>query len=274
MQILPFRLQVIALSQEPRMNQQRRALEKLSDQHLEDRLHTPQSPEEHYVRAWDLPTRLFKWSLVVLILTAWISSGFSDPDMLVHKAAGYGILVLLVYRGLWGVVGGSTARFSNFVRSPAAAWHYLKSLRGKRTMHYLGHNPAGGLMVIGLLIVCAVQVLLGLFCSDGVTASGPLADMVGDTISGWAASIHATWFYVAILGLAFLHIAANLYYQFVKRENLIGAMVTGRKRRADYVDRNEATGGSLPLAAICLLVSAALVYGSITLLGGAFFNPA
>ncbi|MFS8116232.1 cytochrome b/b6 domain-containing protein [Rhizobium jaguaris] len=255
------------------MSQQRRALEKFSDQRLEDHLYTPQSSEEHYVRAWDLPTRLFKWSLVTLILTAWISSGFSDPDMLVHKAAGYGILVLLVYRVLWGIVGGSTARFSNFVRPPSAAWNYLKTLRDKRAAHYLGHNPAGGLMVIGLLFVCAVQVLLGLFSSDGVTAAGPFADMVGDTISGWAASIHATWFYIAILGLSFLHIAANLYYQLVKRENLIGAMVTGRKRRANYVDRSETKGGSLPLAAICLLASAGLVYGSITLLGGTFFNP-
>jgi cytochrome b len=255
------------------MNQQRRALEKFPDQRLEDRFHMPQSPEELYVRAWDLPTRLFKWSLVALIITAWISSGFSDPDMLVHKAAGYGILVLLVYRIIWGIVGGSTARFSNFVRSPSTAWNYLKNLRGETAAQYLGHNPAGGLMVIGLLFVCAVQVLLGLFSSDGVTAAGPFADMVGDTISGWAASIHGTWFYVAILGLAFIHIAANLYYQFVKRENLIGAMVSGRKRRANYIDRSETKGGSLLLAAICLLASAGLVYGSITLLGGTFFNP-
>ncbi len=253
------------------MNPQRHALEKFSDQRLEESSYTLQSPEEQYVRAWDLPTRLFKWSLVALILTAWISSGFSDPDMLVHKAAGYGILVLLVYRVLWGIVGGSTARFSNFVRSPSAAWNYLKNLRNKRAAHYLGHNPAGGLMVIGLLFVCAVQVLLGLFSSDGVTAAGPFADMAGDTISGWAASIHDTWFYVAILGLAFLHIAANLYYQFVKRENLIGAMVTGRKRRANYADRSETKGGSLLLAAVCLLASAGLVYGSITLFGGMFF---
>lgn len=255
------------------MNQQRHAFEKFSDQRLEDNLDTPQPAEKRYVRAWDLPTRLFKWSLVALILTAWISSGFSDPDMLVHKAAGYSILVLLVYRVLWGVVGGSTARFSNFVRSPFAAWNYLTTLRGERPAQYLGHNPAGGLMVIGLLFVCAVQVLLGLFSSDGITAAGPFADRVGDTISGWAASIHATWFYVAILGLAFLHIAANLYYQFVKRENLIGAMITGRKRRASYVDRSEAKGGSLLLAAVCLLASVGLVYGSITVFGGTFFNP-
>ncbi|TWB53221.1 cytochrome b [Rhizobium sp. ERR 922] len=223
------------------------------------------------VRAWDLPTRLFKWSLVALILTAWVSSGFDDPDMTVHKAAGYGILVLLVYRVLWGVFGSSTARFSGFVRPPAAAWAYLKALRRNRTERYLGHNPAGGLMVIGLLVACGVQVLLGLFSSDGVTAAGPFAGLVGDAVSSWVASIHAAWFYFAILVLAGLHIVANLYYQFVKREDLIGAMITGRKRREAYVDHDEATGGSLPAAAVCLLIAFGLVYGAVTLLGGSFF---
>ncbi|MFJ6327545.1 MULTISPECIES: cytochrome b/b6 domain-containing protein [unclassified Rhizobium] len=224
------------------------------------------------VRAWDLPTRLFKWSLVALILTAWVSSGFNDPDMTVHKAAGYGVLILVVYRILWGVFGSSTARFSGFVRPPAAAWAYLKALWRKRAEHYLGHNPAGGLMVIGLLVACCVQVLLGFFSSDGVTAAGPFAGLVGDTGSRWAASIHAAWFYFAILVLAGLHIVANLYYQFVKREDLIGAMVTGRKRREAYVDHDEATGGSLPLAAVCLLAAFGLVYGTVTLLGGSFFG--
>ncbi len=254
------------------MNQQRRASQNFSNQRFEDPLNTHHSSEERYVRAWDLPTRLFKWLLVALILTAWISSSFSDPDMLVHKGAGYSILVLLVYRVLWGIVGGSTARFSNFVRTPAAAWNYLKSLRGKRAAHYLGHNPAGGLMVIGLLFVCAIQVLLGLFSSDGVTAAGPFADTVGDTASAWAASIHGTWFYTAILVLVLLHIGANLYYQFVRRENLVGAMVTGRKGRGNYIDHSEAKDGSLLVAAICLLASAGLVYGIITLFGGVFFN--
>jgi cytochrome b len=229
------------------------------------------SAKSDVVRAWDLPTRLFKWSLVALIITAWVSSSFNDPDMTVHKAAGYGVLVLVVYRVLWGVFGSSTARFSGFVRSPAAAWAYLKALRRNRAEHYLGHNPAGGLMVIGLLVVCGVQVLLGMFSSDGVTASGPFAGLVGDTVSSWAASVHAAWFYFAILALVGLHIVANFYYQFVKRENLIGAMITGRKRRETYVDHKEATGGSIPVAAVCLLIAFGLVYGIVTLFGGSFF---
>jgi cytochrome b len=252
------------------MSQKKSAYEVLSEPPTErsDKI----SPRKvDVVRAWDLPTRLFKWSLVVLILTAWVSSGFNDPDMTVHKAAGYGVLVLVVYRVLWGIFGSSTARFSSFVRSPAAAWSYLKALRQNNAGPYLGHNPAGGLMVIGLIAACGVQVLLGLFSSDGVTASGPFAELVGDNISSLAASIHATWFYFAILTLAGLHIAANFYYQFVKRDNLIGAMITGRKKREAYVDGNEARGGSLPVAAACLLSAVGLVYGTVTLLGGTFF---
>ncbi|GAC1043162.1 cytochrome b/b6 domain-containing protein [Rhizobium sp. No.120] len=253
------------------MKEQRYSIDNYYDQQPESEIEASPVGSD-YVRAWDLPTRLFKWSLVALIITAWISSGFNDPEMIVHKTAGYGILVLIVYRILWGMVGSSTARFSSFVRSPSTIWNYLKSLRQNRAERYLGHNPAGGLMVIGLLLACAVQVALGLFSSDGITASGPFADTAGDAISSWAASIHTTWFYVAILGLACVHIAANLYYQFIKRDNLIGAMITGRNKRAHYVDRDEARGGSLLAAAICLAVAVGTVYGAITLCGGSFFN--
>ncbi|MDK4722849.1 cytochrome b/b6 domain-containing protein [Rhizobium sp. CNPSo 3968] len=230
------------------------------------------SAKDEHIRAWDLPTRLFKWSLVALIITAWISSGFDDPEMVVHKLVGYGILILIVFRVLWGFVGSTTARFSNFVRSPSIISNYLKALRRNRAEHYLGHNPVGGVMVIGLLLACGVQGLLGLFASDGVTAAGPFADAAGDTISSWAASVHATWFYIAIVGLACVHIATNLYYQLIKRDNLIGAMITGRKKRVSYVERDEARGGSLFAAAICLIVAAGLVFGTITLFGGTFFN--
>ncbi|NLS20369.1 hypothetical protein HGP16_27955 [Rhizobium sp. P40RR-XXII] len=253
------------------MNEQRYVIDDYCDEHSDSGVDASSAKNE-YVRAWDLPTRLFKWSLVALIIIAWISSGFDDPKMVVHKTAGYGILVLVVFRILWGFVGSTTARFSSFVRSPSIIWNYFRALSRNRAERYLGHNPVGGLMVVGLLLACAVQGLLGLFSSDGVTATGPFADAAGDAISSWAASIHATWFYVAIVGLAVVHIAANLFYQFIKRDNLIGAMVTGRKKRAYYVERNEARGGSLLAAAICLIIAAGLVFGTISLLGGTFYN--
>ncbi len=222
------------------------------------------------MKAWDLPTRLFKWSLVSLILTAWVSSSFADPDMTVHKAAGYGVLTLLIYRVLWGVFGGSTARFTSFVRSPLAVLSYLRAIQAKTAKPYLGHNPAGGMMILGLLIACGVQVLLGLFASDGVTASGPFADQVGGTVSAWAGTMHAVWFYV-ILSLAIVHIGVNFYYQFIKRENLIGAMLTGRKRQAAFADACETREVSPLVALACLFASVGLVYSAVTLCGGSFF---
>ncbi len=221
--------------------------------------------------AWDLPTRLFKWTLVVLIITAWVSSGFADPDMTVHKAAGYGILTLLVYRVLWGFVGGSTARFASFVSSPSTVLAYVRALRAGAARPYLGHNPAGGLMILGLLVACLIQVVLGLCSTDGVMASGPLADVIGDTWAARAATLHAIWFYV-ILGLAIVHIAVNLFYQLIKRENLIGAMITGRKAARIYADGRFAKRGSNAVALLCLGVAAALVYLGVVLPGGHFFS--
>ncbi|MCW6512809.1 cytochrome b/b6 domain-containing protein [Lichenifustis flavocetrariae] len=241
------------------------AAERLLRRHL--------NPEEHRhsdVLAWDLPTRAFKWTLVVSVVTAWVSSGFDDPAMTVHKAAGYTILTLVIYRILWGFLGGTTARFSTFLASPAAVVAYLKTVRSGTEPPYLGHNPAGGLMIIGLLFACAVQVALGLFSSDGVLASGPFADAIGATWSSMAATLHSIWFYV-ILGLAVVHIGVNLFHQFVKRDNLIGAMITGRQARATFVDiRNPKRGSSL-IALLCLAVAIGLVYGAVILSGGTFF---
>lgn len=234
-----------------------------------DLIRSPRS-DAGSVRAWDLPTRLFKWSLVILVITAWIASGFNDPNMTVHKAAGYGILVLLVYRVLWGVFGSRTARFSTFVRSPKTVLAYLRGALTGKGRPYLGHNPAGGWMILGLLAACAVQVVLGLFASDGVSASGPLAGLVSDNLASTMGEIHGVWFYV-ILALAVVHIAINLFYQFVKRENLIGAMVTGRKPAARYADAPRNQGGSLWVAAACLVVAFGLVYVGIVSLGGSFF---
>ncbi len=241
------------------------AAERLLRRHL--------NPEEWHrpdVLAWDLPTRLFKWALVVAVITAWVSSGFDDPAMTVHKAAGYTVLTLVIYRILWGFFGGTTALFSTFLESPAAIVAYLKTVRSGTERPYLGHNPAGGLMIIALLLACAVQVTLGLFSSDGVMASGPFADAIGETWSSRAATLHSIWFYV-ILGLAVVHIGVNLFHQFVKRDNLIGAMVTGRKARAPFADVRNPKRGSPLTALLCLAVATGLVYGTVVLSGGTFF---
>jgi cytochrome b len=147
----------------------------------------------------------------------------------------------------------------------------LQSLSRNKAKTYLGHNPAGGAMVLALILACAVQPLLGLFASDGVTASGPLAELVGEQFSDWATAIHSLWFYV-ILTLAITHIAVNLYYQFFMGENLIGAMVTGRKLVDRSAGQADIRQGSLLVAGLCLLAASAIVYFGVTLAGGVFFT--
>ena len=221
--------------------------------------------------AWDLPTRLFKWTLVALVVLAWVSSGFDDPDMRIHKASGYGILVLLAFRLIWGFVGGSTARFVSFIRSPQATLFHLKALQEGRASPYLGHNPVGGLMVLALLVACSVQVALGLMASDGVLASGPFADAVGDEGASVAGTLHSLWFYV-LLVLAIVHIVANLYYDVVKREGLISAMVTGRKAQAAFADSLYVVRASAFTALLSLGVAAAAVYGIVACFGSGLFG--
>lgn len=125
-------------------------------------------------------------------------------------------------------------------------------------------------MIVLLLAVCLVQVLLGLFASDGVTASGPFADRIGDDLAVWAGKLHGIWFY-AILALAVVHIGVNLYYQFRKRDNVIGAMITGRKIARPFADEHAVEERSPMVALACLAVAGALVYASVTLFGTAFF---
>ena len=119
------------------------------------------------VTAWDLPTRLFHWALVVSITFAWITYRYAevmgDPTMKMHRYNGYFILSLLIFRVIWGFVGHPTARFRNFLRSPSTALGYGGNLlRGRTTPHYLGHNPLGAYMVIALMTVVAAQAVVGL----------------------------------------------------------------------------------------------------------------
>jgi cytochrome b len=227
------------------------------------------TPGPGFVRAWDLPTRLCKWLLVVLVAMAWASNRFGADSPMWHKANGYAILVLVVFRLLWGVFGGSTARFQSFVRGPEAAVAHAADLVLARKKHYLGHTPLGGWMVMALLAALGIQACLGLYSADEdrLIIEGPLARTVPDSVVDQAAHFHALGFKV-ILALITVHVAANLYYDLRLKAGLIRGMMTGRKPARTYVDQQEAVGGR-PIAAVaCLVVSVVLVFGTIIQLGG------
>jgi cytochrome b len=226
------------------------------------------------VRVWDLPTRLFHWALLVLVAGAWVSRRYAehlgDHSLVWHRWTGYAILTLLVFRLIWGGVGSSTARFSSFLRGPAAAARYLAALLRGRERRYLGHNPLGTWMIVALFLVLVGQAVLGLLLldSDGFVG-GPLNRLVADETAQMFARWHGKGFNIILL-LAAIHIVVNSGYELIKRDPLVRAMISGRKPAGPYEDAPEAViAAHANLKGLaCLALAAAIVLGGITLLGG------
>lgn len=184
--------------------------------------------EEHTreVAVWDLPTRLFHWSLAVLVAVAVLSAKLDF--LALHMFAGETILALVLFRLVWGVVGSQTARFTDFVKGPRAVLGYLARSRRDGAPVMLGHNPLGGLMVVVLLLALLVQASSGLFTSDDVLVDGPLVPLASGGTVALLGTLHR-WLSDGILILIGLHVAAVLAYLLVRKDNLIRPMITGRK---------------------------------------------
>ncbi|WP_309089824.1 cytochrome b/b6 domain-containing protein [Phenylobacterium sp.] len=177
-------------------------------------------------RLWDAPVRIVHWLLVVLIAFSWWSS---EDHLNWHRWSGYTILGLLVFRILWGFMGGGAARFASFVKGPKAVLAYARSLPERAASNVPGHNPLGGWSVLALLAVLAVQVTTGLFAVDiDAFEAGPLSDRVSYDVGRAFAEVHELSFRLLQV-LVVVHVAAVLFYLFYKRTNLIGPMITGRR---------------------------------------------
>lgn len=180
------------------------------------------------VRIWDLPTRLFHWSLVLLVVFSVATAKVGGNWMDWHMRSGYAVLALLVFRLLWGFAGSRYALFAQFVRAPRAVLAYLRAPRGVGERH-AGHNPLGGWSVLALLAALLVQAATGLFANDEIATEGPLSKLVSGATASLMTKIHLLN-QNAIYALVALHLAAIAYYFFAKRENLVVPMVTGDKR--------------------------------------------
>lgn len=181
------------------------------------------------IKVWDLPVRLFHWLLVVLIAAAWVTQEYDLMGW--HVRVGWSILTLLLFRVVWGFVGSDTARFSRFLRSPLAAFAYLAHLPRREPDREIGHNAAGGWMVLVMLGLVGVQGITGLFANDlddGGDTEGPLMHLVGRDRSDWLSHIHAVNF-TLIEAVIVLHVLAIVAYAVLKRQNLVRPMVTGIK---------------------------------------------
>lgn len=173
------------------------------------------SPRAATVLVWDLPVRLFHWTMALSFAGAWLTAE-SERWRLVHVSLGYTLAVLVVFRLVWGVIGSRHARFTSFVRGPSAVLAYLRSLTGPRPEHHVGHNPAGGWAILGLLGLGLVVVGAGWATYENLGGE-------------WLEELHevAATLMLALVGL---HVAAVFYSSRLHHENLVRAMVTGRKR--------------------------------------------
>lgn len=212
------------------------------------------------VRVWDLPVRLFHWCIVVLIVVSWIS--VENGYIRVHLWSGLTLLTLLLFRIAWGFVGSTTARFSQFARAPRHAVAYLRAIsRGEHPQH-AGHNPAGGWMVLLLLAVLLLQALTGLFANDGVRFNAPLSALVSSALSDRVTRLHSLLFNLILL-LAWMHIVAVLYYRFVRGENLVVAMFTGKRPSNELPAQVQLEFVRLRWAMLSLAIAALLVWWAV-----------
>lgn len=167
------------------------------------------------ILVWDIPTRLFHWLLAASFAGAWLTAE-SERWRDVHVVLGYTFAGLLAFRLLWGLVGSRYARFSSFIKGPSAVVAYLRSLVSRSPEHHVGHNPAGGWAVLALLALGTATALSGFMTYDDL--GGHFMEELHEAAAG------------AMLGLVLVHIAAVLLSSALHRENLVLAMLTGRKR--------------------------------------------
>ena len=176
---------------------------------------------EKRIKVWDAPIRLFHWSLLVLVVLAYLSVKTDWLDAEWHWFTGAGITFLASFRLLWGLWGSATARFSQFFPTPIRLVHYFR-----QTWQGVGHTPAGALSVMAMLLCLLAMITTGLFASDDITLQGPLAQYAGEAFSDQMSDWHGLLFY-GLLGLVVLHVLAIGYYWRIRQHALLPAMIHG-----------------------------------------------
>ncbi len=219
--------------------------------------HNRQTPAT--IRVWDVPTRVVHWLLFALVAFSLVTGLLGDPSLIEnHMLAGEIILALVLFRIVWGFAGSPRSRFGDFVPGPRAVVAYLRD----RRVATPGHNPLGAFSVLGLLALLLVQTVTGLFANDDIWNEGPLAGNVSKDLSDRMTGIHELSGNL-LIALIVLHVAVVVAHR-LKGDNLILAMVTGRKDRtdADWEDRPYAS----TLLALALLAACGGVVRLLTML--------
>ncbi len=225
------------------------------------------SPPIHKIRVWDLPTRLFHWALVVCVVGLAITGTLGGNLMVWHFRFGYSVLTLLMFRILWGLVGGRWSRFAAFIYSPRSVLAYLRG-HGKLE-HSVGHSPIGAGSVFAMLGFLLAQVGTGLLSDDEIAFAGPLTRFVSNATVGMATNYHKNIGKWVLLALVVLHIAAIVFYLW-RKHNLVYAMLHGDKEVVTPVPASRDNMTSRLVAAVLLGICAATVYWLSTLAAPAF----
>ncbi len=178
------------------------------------------------VLVWDFPVRIFHWLIVALVAAAYATWRLNW--MVWHGWIGYAVLTLVLFRLLWGFFGGETARFSGFLSAPRPVFQHLKHSFRREPDHQVGHNPAGGWMVVLLLALLLVETLTGVYVANDIVDEGPLTEIVPAWAANAIASAHAIGWDVLLAAIV-LHVLAIAGFAAIKGQNLLRPMVTGTK---------------------------------------------
>ena len=190
---------------------------------------TMNTPVPQAVRVWDLPTRLFHWTLALCVIVSIVAAKIGGNAMALHFYSGYCILSLLLFRLVWGLVGGHWSRFASFIHPPRTVLNYLRGRTRSEDQLDVGHNPLGALSVFAIIAVLLVQVSTGLVADDEIANVGPLNKLVSNALAALATSWHKQWGQWLIFLLVATHVGAIAYYYFRKKLNLVKPMLDGDK---------------------------------------------
>lgn len=219
------------------------------------------------VRVWDLPTRLFHWGLAIGVTGLAVSGTVGGNAMVWHFRFGYAVLALLLFRIVWGLVGGRWSRFAAFIYAPQSLIDYLKG-KGKPE-HGVGHSPVGALSVFAMLGFLLLQIGSGLVSDDEIAFAGPLTAYVSNATVGLATHYHANIGKWILLSLVTLHVAAIVFY-LLRKHKLVEAMVHGDKELLRPVPASRDDLVTRTAALLVFMACAGLTYWVSTLEGAAF----
>jgi cytochrome b len=216
-------------------------------------------------RVWDLPTRLFHWSLVASFIGLVITGNLGGNWMVWHFRLGYAVFTLLLFRTIWGFIGGRWSRFASFIYAPASVWAYLQGR--SKPEHSVGHSPLAAGSVFALLGFLALQVASGLVSDDEIANQGPLNKFVSNARASLATWYHKEVGNKILVALVVLHLVAILFYLYKKKTNLILPMLQGDKQLTHTVLPSRDDAASRAVAALVLALCAGAVWWVVKLGG-------